>query len=510
LSGVVAPHRHGRVQPLRLLCRASLWRASSRPTRRPASPIWRSPLRRSPARRSPPRRHGARRAVRDGVPARPARTRPRVSQVQFLAVLVFSVVLGVKGITASQPGQPPEGAYNVHYSFSDYAPQFAAAAATGLVFALVWLQLIKLMPRTMVHIALWFGFVAPVAVAVVVFVYGTAPVWLGVVLCLTALLQLLYIWLVRHRIPFSATILKHAVHVVNTFPSTIWVAYLFLFLSLVWTVIWVLGVSGAMSLSNSFGVLIILVLSNYWTMEVFRNVVHTTVAGTTATYYFLRHNMPPNPTSLALHRAATKSFGSICFGSLIVALIQTIRFIVAALANNDDGGNFIACCAQCILACIEAIVEFFNKYAYIQIAMYGKTFIRASKDTWELFKARGVDVLINDDLSGGVLGLGMFIGGVLAALVGGLLSLNKAVDLLAAVSILSFIIGIFLTGMTLTVVDSAVGTFYVCYAEDPATLQQNDPVLYNKVQERDREIRDTRTRHDAQTAARQAARQAAR
>ncbi|CAI5488454.1 unnamed protein product [Closterium sp. Naga37s-1] len=84
----------------------------------------------------------------------------------------------------------------------------------------------------------------------VVFVCGTAPVCEGVcvVLLRSSLLQLLYIWLVRHRILFSATILKHAVHVVNTFPSVIWVAYLFLLLSLVWTVVWVVGVSGAMAL----------------------------------------------------------------------------------------------------------------------------------------------------------------------------------------------------------------------------------------------------------------------
>ncbi|CAI5502107.1 unnamed protein product, partial [Closterium sp. Naga37s-1] len=46
----------------------------------------------------------------------------------------------------------------------------------------------------------WFGFVAPVAVAMVVIVCGTAPVWVGVgvVLVLSSLLQPLYICLVRH------------------------------------------------------------------------------------------------------------------------------------------------------------------------------------------------------------------------------------------------------------------------------------------------------------------------
>jgi hypothetical protein len=45
------------------------------------------------------------------------------------------------------------------------------------------------------------------------------------------------------------------------------------------------------------------------------------------------------------------------------------------------------------------------------VAIYGKDFMTASKDTWALFKARGFEVLINDDLTGMVLMLGAFLGG---------------------------------------------------------------------------------------------------
>jgi hypothetical protein len=36
----------------------------------------------------------------------------------------------------------------------------------------------------------------------------------------------------------------------------------------------------------------------------------------------------------ALFRATTTSFGSICFGSLVVAIVQTIRDIVYSLRRN--------------------------------------------------------------------------------------------------------------------------------------------------------------------------------
>jgi hypothetical protein len=46
------------------------------------------------------------------------------------------------------------------------------------------------------------------------------------------------------------------------------------------------------------------------------------------------------------------------------------------------------------------LVEWFNKYAYIEIALYGKSYLPAAKDTWNLMKDRGIDALINDSLVG--------------------------------------------------------------------------------------------------------------
>ena len=63
-------------------------------------------------------------------------------------------------------------------------------------------------------------------------------------------------------------------------------------------------------------------------------------------------------------------------------------------------------------------MQYFNRYAYIEIgmchlcphvspevlkgiiALYGKSYFRAAKDTWRLFKDRGIDALVNDQLVG--------------------------------------------------------------------------------------------------------------
>lgn len=81
-----------------------------------------------------------------------------------------------------------------------------------------------------------------------------------------------------------------------------------------------------------------LLLSFYWTMEVIRNIVHVTTAGTVATYYFQRLSMPPNVTGRAFWRSVTTSFGSICLGSFFVAFIQALRGVVSFFRGRGAMG----------------------------------------------------------------------------------------------------------------------------------------------------------------------------
>lgn len=115
--------------------------------------------------------------------------------------------------------------------------------------------------------------------------------------------------------------------------------------------------------------------------------------------------MPKGANLKSFLRASTFSLGSIAFGSLIVTILELIRLILQAIqqyeaSEGDMIGSIIACCAACCVGCIQGLVEWFNKYAYIEIALYGKSYLPAAKDTWRLMKDRGIDALINDSLVG--------------------------------------------------------------------------------------------------------------
>ncbi|KAI0225267.1 putative choline transporter, neither null mutation nor overexpression affects choline transport, partial [Massospora cicadina] len=126
-----------------------------------------------------------------------------------------------------------------------------------------------------------------------------------------------------------------------------------------------------------------------------KDICHMTVSGAFAADYFF-----PSTTSAAskftsfssLGRALTTSFGSACFGSLIVAILQLLKALANEARQNSDNFvlSFLACCAECILgmplfyvylslAQIEAMVEYFNRYAYCYCAMYGLPYLEAGK-----------------------------------------------------------------------------------------------------------------------------------
>ena len=231
--------------------------------------------------------------------------------------------------------------------------------------------------------------------------------------------------------------LKTVTSITKKYPSTLLVgvgALVVQFAYCCWWILTLIGLSKANSSYNangtqklsdggSYALYVYSLFTFYWTSQVIANVVHITIAGVFATFYFKgvagpngEVNVPvENPTSASLKRALTTSLGPNCYGSLLIAIIQTLKAL-ADQARNQNGNDNIACtiilcCISCILSIVQDLLEYFNKYAFAQVAIYGKDYCTAAKDTWELAKARGIDALINDNLIGSVLAMGgLFIG----------------------------------------------------------------------------------------------------
>ena len=77
--------------------------------------------------------------------------------------------------------------------------------------------------------------------------------------------------------------------------------------------------------------------------------------------------------------------GTLMIGSLIVAIIQLIRFILSRLEDRmrkiSDNATIkcILSCIQCCLACFERLIKFINKNAYIMTAICGDSFCKGAR-----------------------------------------------------------------------------------------------------------------------------------
>ena len=72
----------------------------------------------------------------------------------------------------------------------------------------------------------------------------------------------------------------------------------------------------------------------------------------------------------SLYRSYTYSFGAICAGSLLVAVVQVLQFLVQVARNqnrdrrNNAAGAFCLCLLECLITYLEKAIEYVNKWAF--------------------------------------------------------------------------------------------------------------------------------------------------
>lgn len=121
--------------------------------------------------------------------------------------------------------------------------------------------------------------------------------------------------------------------------------------------------------------------------------------------------------------------------------------------------------------------------------LYGMPYMKAGKSVFDLFKNRGWDAVIADDLVGNVLFLiSLIVGGVMGGIgllideLGDLLD-DSAGDTKLIAFLLGFIVGLVITSILMSTIASGVNAVIVLFAEGPAEFQRNHPELSNKMRE---------------------------
>lgn len=230
-------------------------------------------------------------------------------------------------------------------------------------------------------------------------------------LAVLSIMGVCYAVRVWHRIPFATANLSLAMEAIHAYKGLILLAYASVVQVMVWSLIWAgaiwqvavvrkewiftcTGVDSkgdfACDKLSTQGkwILLALLISMYWTSQVLRNVLHTTIAGVVGIFWF--NGAPERGTSSntntccwrtgdsviydAWVRSSLYSFGSICFGSLLTAVMQVIRILVRlGRRRREEQRNgqqsFLWCLLEFTVDQLERLLEYINSWAF------GKTFV---------------------------------------------------------------------------------------------------------------------------------------
>lgn len=211
-----------------------------------------------------------------------------------------------------------------------------------------------------------------------------------------------------------------------------------------------------------------------------------TVGGVVAQWYFA----PPGTANFkgttlsSLRNAAGPSFGSLCFGSLVLTAVAVARKInrnARRDASRQGGGGLavLMCLLSSCLDCIYALIEYVSKFATIQCAITGAAFCDAARSVSQLLANNFLSAYGVWWLPGTILSTASFLFSVAYGVVVGLTSYAtwnatasskashpsagaEAAVLGVVASVLAMIVLQFCVSVLLNVVDAV----FVCYAMD--------------------------------------------
>ena len=373
---------------------------------------------------------------------------------------------------------------------------FAASALAAVVLGYIALSVMRAFPKFCIHAAMILNLVVLTAAAVVMGV--RIGWWVGLIFAIFPLLWALLYWTMLPFIPFLAELLTAVSDLVMRFPSTIALNIVSVVLQFGWIMLYsyfTLILQSRFGHGGVIGLTIYMLLSFFWTLQMLKNIVHTANCGVFATWYFMNNTnlMPSSPMLGSLKRTMTTSFGSIAFGSLVVALIQTLKTLASFGRQNNGNGqggdcaSIVLCVlssiAHCILSVLESIAMYINHYAFVIVATYGQSYLQAGKTTMNMFLRTGFLNLLNDNMLNRLEFAVCTLNSVIICFAS--IGLTKWMGLTNAyiglVCGCCFFSAFLITSLIMQTIESAAATIYVCFAEDSAALARTNPALYERI-----------------------------
>lgn len=428
--------------------------------------------------------------------------------ILFVVAVTVMILISIIGFSKGNPNKlVPSNEYSgLVENKADYWFQDAVAImkrdtdvlAGGLMFAfvvaLLWIQLMKYFTKIFIYLTLILGVLTVIAAGVYFlhlgFQRGSSSLKIASYAIFgVAFLIVLGIILLRKKVELTSALFAECCKGFQQNPGILLVGVVVFLMLAAFTVFWIsqfiylYSIPGeTISLPNvppKFNqkirnLMYFQVFVYFWVLAFLSAVFQVSVAGGMATWYFSRDidgykaNVG-SPSFRSFGRALTKSFGSLALGSLLLATVQWINFMLTLVKKANMQNRvvvFIVSCIQCLLSCIQGIIKFIDRFAYIYIAMHGDGFCQSAKNCYNLISRNMFSTVVVDMLGGFVLFVGKLLGtaATTMATVGIINHLGRPISpvTVSIIAIVSFRI----FSLFANIVHVGVDTIMVCYLED--------------------------------------------
>eukprot|EP01116_Phalansterium_solitarium_P007447 TRINITY_DN20115_c0_g1_i1.p1 TRINITY_DN20115_c0_g1~~TRINITY_DN20115_c0_g1_i1.p1 ORF type:complete len:534 (-),score=179.86 TRINITY_DN20115_c0_g1_i1:166-1767(-) len=478
--------------------------------------------------------------------------------IAFVAMFAAMTAIAITGFVQGNPAllvptsdiPAEEWAKNATISKAEYwfqdavyllkkdMPVLAGALAGSIVLAAVWVQLMRMFTRLFIWLTLIVGVCLVIALGIYVAAVGhgdLAPVdnighgsiagnhnvmIVGYVIVAIGIVLAIVCVCMRSKIDLTAAMFEEACKGVQNNPSVFIVTLLVMALFAAFCAAWLAQFVYLYSIPSDTvdpsvprgfptfnmkvrNLMYFQVFGFLWTSAFLSGVFQVSVAGAIASWYFSRSNSSGetdvgSPALVTLGRAFTLSFGSIALGSLILAVVQFVNFLLQQ-AKKASGKNklvvFLVSCIQCCLGCLASLVKFIDRFAYIYIAMHGEGFCSSAKNCFALISRNAVAAVLVDYLGDFVMWVGRLLGMAGTTLltmvvVHGVFDRQVSYVTLSVVAVMSFAVFTIFS----RVLSMGASAVFVCYMEDqernPDGALCISPHLHQQIQSKSREVNE--------------------
>jgi len=227
-----------------------------------------------------------------------------------------------------------------------------------------------------------------------------------------------------------------------------------------------------------------------WVMAMFLAITKTTIAGVASTWYFTRDKDEVEGKSDQISmfvvgscfvRTLCYNLGSLAFGTLLQVILLSIKLVLmmmtaaAEQSKKSDKTVFILKCLTCVVQCLEKIMEYLNKFAFIEIAMYGISYCDAVRRVGPLIMENLTNIAIIDTVGDFMLFLCKAAVSLTVGLIFYAILQSETFEDVSNPLVLTMVASVFaylIASSFFGVMEATIDTILVCFCED---VKHNGP-----------------------------------